>query len=244
MSRGSSVGSSSISPTSTSRSTSTWRVAPWQACTWTDRSPADRTPLDRASPRRSACSRPSRVRGLGTPRAAASAARPPGSVVEQWRRRSRLSRPVLDDGPEQRQRPLQLPGVPPQRREQRVLDHLRVLVVEPAHAARVGRLAASSHQAAAETCGSHRCTSRTSPTAREQLELGDRQPGVPEHRQPGRQRQRLAFADRLHGLGVPDVGRWRRDAVEQRPPQVRLPGEVDQGGRRPRRRWPGPRASR
>ena len=46
-------------------------------------------------------------------------------------------------------------------------------------------------------CGSQRCTSRTSPTAAQQLELGDRQPGVPEHRQPVGQRERLAVTDRL-----------------------------------------------
>ena len=65
MSRGSSVVSSVSRPSSTSRSTSIWRAGPWQLCTCTERSvgvsvrPCGRTALAAMSD----CSQPSRVSG-------------------------------------------------------------------------------------------------------------------------------------------------------------------------------------
>ena len=59
----------------------------------------------------------------------------------------------------------------------------------------------------------------------EQLDVGARQPGVPEQRQPCGQVGR-AFAQPGDGLLLPDVRGIGVDAVDQRPPQFRLPGQV------------------
>ena len=61
----------------------------------------------------------------------------------------------------------------------------------------------------------------------EQVDLGRRQPGVPEQRQPARQVEAgAAGAQRRDRRGVPHVGRRRVDAGQQPPPQLGLPGEV------------------
>ena len=59
----------------------------------------------------------------------------------------------------------------------------------------------------------------------QQLDLGDRQPGVAEQRQPGRQVHRCA-AQPGQSLLVTAVRRVRRDPLDNRPPQFGLPAEV------------------
>ena len=152
MSRGSRVGSSASRPTSTSRSTSTWRAAPWHACTCTDRSPSRRARASRlAAPgsvlaRRSCCSQPSSV-SAWSPSGGSGAAPPPVEPVETTdsvRCSSRASRP---SDPRSGCR-----------------------TSSPARSSSRGtgpdaaRPARSSHREP-ETCGSHRCTSRSSPSA-------------------------------------------------------------------------------
>ena len=69
----------------------------------------------------------------------------------------------------------------------------------------------------------------------QQLDLGDRQAGVAEQRQPGRQvpvevwvdaRVRTAGPERRERRGMADVGRVGLDPGEQPAPQLGLPGEV------------------
>ena len=59
----------------------------------------------------------------------------------------------------------------------------------------------------------------------EQLDVGSGQTGVPEQRQACRKLGR-PFAQPGDGLLVADVRRVGIDAVDQRPPQFRLPGQV------------------
>ena len=213
MSRGSRVGSSSSRPTSTSRSTSTWRAAPWHACTCTDRSPswspsppawphpARCWPAGRAAASRAAC-RPAPVGGSGAGPFAGRACR------------------------DHRQRPLQLACVPSERPEERMPDELPARSSSRGTGPDAARPARSSHRGP-ETCGSHRCTSRSSPERAEQRHLGDRQTGVPEERQPGRQVEAVtAAAQPLQRLGVADVGRHPTHPLHEAAPQLGLPQEV------------------
>ena len=59
----------------------------------------------------------------------------------------------------------------------------------------------------------------------EQLDFGAGQPGVPEQRQPRRQIGR-ALPQPGDGFLVPDMRGIGVDALDQRPPQFRLPGQV------------------
>ena len=67
----------------------------------------------------------------------------------------------------------------------------------------------------------------------EQLDLGDRQPGVAEERQPGRERQPVpAVAQPAQRLGVPHVGRRRGHPREQAGARARPASAGRRGGRR------------
>ena len=143
MSRGSRVGSSSSRPTSTSRSTSTWRAAPWQACTWMESSAPVR-PARSSGPgarlaRRSCWSHPSSV-GTGAGGA-------PTEVVgrsPRVRRSSRASRP----------------SEPSRGWPTRAAESSSARGTCPSRA-----VGASDSHSAVEACGSHRWTSRSSPSA-------------------------------------------------------------------------------
>ena len=210
MSRGSRVGSSSSRPTSTSRSTSTWRAVPWQACTWRLRSST-----------RCGCgssARPRSARGWRAGRAGASRARwsasasgaaetspdgkPPASKV---RRSSRASRPSEASS-----------GCPTTSAEasssratdaavpgERVPQRRRGLRQPEVHVAVLAERA-------------------------EQLDLGDRQPGVTEQREPVGQVEPVTAGPRA-GRRSARAGRRagpRAPASQQPPPQLGLPDQV------------------
>ena len=175
MSRGSRVGSSASSPSSTSRSTSTWRATPWHACTCTERSPGSRV-------------RPGRVGRVG-------ARRRPGASRAGCPGRAATAPSVSARGLGDRERALELARVASEARQQRVAHGL-VAVVGARHGARGARRARA--QRAGDGCGSQTCTSRCVAQRREQLDLGHRQPGVAEQREPRRQVERLGvLAQRL-----------------------------------------------
>ena len=232
MSRGSSVGSSSSRPTSTSRSTSTWRACPWQACTCSDRSCSSSTRAwsvaapGSALARRSACNHPSRTSGEER------ALRWLRSRALRWLRSERSERleTTATTRTSHRQRPLQLPRVPPQRPQQRVPDlpdrgvlgprhrplrrHLRQVVPERGRHLRQPQV----HVA--------QLAERT-----QQLDLGDRQPGVPEQRQPRRQVEPVTAGPQpRQRLVVAYVGRRRVHPRHQPSPQLGLPGQVGLDG--------------
>ena len=208
MSRGSRVGSSSSSPTSTSRSTSTWRAAPWQACTCRLRSSAAGTRADRSS---------ASGRGWRGGRAGASRAGS-GPVLRRGRRGA-------GDARRRRGAPAQLAGVAAQGGQQRVVDPLggRVVVArDRPRRARGGRPRAPARAAGAR--GGRHVARR----ARQQLDLGDRQPRVAEEGEPVGQVElrsvRSAAAPpsrscRTSGGGAGDPG-------EQPTPQLGLPEQV------------------
>ena len=183
MSRGSRVGSSSSSPTSTSRSTSTCRAGPWQACTCTE-------PVARAGRRAARSSGVGRAVGAQVVLEPAEqrvglapGPRRPRGCGRQRRRGCGAARG-------RRGRARRAAGGRPRSAE---------VVVGAGH--RPAEAGASASHSAGEGCGSHRCTSRCSPSARQQLDLGDRQPGVPEERQPRRQVE-AAAAGAQPGHGV------------------------------------------
>ena len=101
------------------------------------------------------------------------------------------------------------------------------VVVARHHAAEAGQVVPQRAARAAAARGGRR---GCSPSASQQLDLGDREPGVAEQRQPRRQVEPLsARAQAREGLGVPDVGRRLVDPGEQPPPELGLP---DAGRRR------------
>ena len=86
-------------------------------------------------------------------------------------------------------------------------------------------------QSAAEGCGSHRWTSRCSPSAAEELDLGHGDSGVPEQREPRRQVVGSgASAQRLDDADMPLAGRRLPDLGGQPAPELGLPGEVGREG--------------
>ena len=230
MSRGSRVGSSSSRPTSTSRSTSTWRAGPWQACTWRLRSSGV---VAAAGALVDASGRGWRAGRAGASRAGSSARRRPARADGVADREARAVEGAL-----------QLAGVAAERGEQRVADQLGRRVVVAGDRRR--RAPASASHSAGEGCGSQRWTSRCSPSAREQLDLGRPAAGCARTATAGRAGRAPAppSRSRRERRGVPDVGRRRVDPRQQPPPQLGLPGQVGVERRRRRRRCRGPRASR
>ena len=76
----------------------------------------------------------------------------------------------------------------------------------------------------------------------EQVDLGHRQTGVAEERQPHRQVERLGvLAQPRHRRRMALERRRRVDALDQASPELRLPGEVGRRGHGRRRRCRGPR---
>ena len=120
---------------------------------------------------------------------------------------------------------LQLALVAAERGEQRVPDPAVAPVV-----ARGDRALGEVGQPLPEVgdgCGSQRCISRWSAERAEQLDLGDRQPGVAEQRDPRRQFELGAVLSAGRGLGVPDAGAGASTAVGAAAARARrLPGEV------------------
>ncbi len=213
MSRGSSVGSSCSSPTSTSRSTSTWRAAPWHACTWTDRSSASWTRAARVSAsgwalaRRSDWSQDRRVvvtlLGCGD------------FEARRWRS-SHLN--------QRSERSAELAAVAAQGGEQRVLDLRGGVVVGAGDDATqagqvVPQLRRRLRQPDVYVAG---LAQRP-----QQLDLGHREAGVAEQRQPGRELEPLpSRAQARDGLGVAEVRRRLGHPRHQPPPQLGLPQQV------------------
>ena len=167
MSRGSSVGSSASRPSSTSRSTSTWRAGPWQACTCTERSDCRQRPA----------LWPNGIRGDVGLQPAEQRVRAGGRRAE-----------VLVGGDVGGQAALQLAQVPAEGGQQRMADRAVTGVVaarnRAAHAGeRSPQVVAGVRQPQVKiVVGGQRP---------DQLDLGGRQPGVPEQRQPLRQVSRL-----------------------------------------------------
>ena len=104
---------------------------------------------------------------------------------------------------------------------------------------------ASASQSAVEACGSHRCTSRSSPRAVSSDDLGLRQAGVAEEGQPRRQVEVGAAGTQPgHGLRMAHVGRRHVDGGEQPAPELGLPAQVAVEGAAGAVASHGPRASR
>ena len=216
MSRGSRVGSSASRPTSTSRSTSTWRAAPWHACTCTDRSPSPESPClppgrhpARSLARRSCCSQPSSV-SAWSPAGGSGAAPPPvapAGPADSVRCSSRASRPSDPSS-----------GC-------RTSSAGRVLLARHRPGRRDDRRGRPT--GAPETLWQPQVHVAQLAERAEQLHLGDRQTGVPEQRQPGRQVEAVtAAAQPLQRLGVADVGRRPTHPLHEAAPQLGLPQEV------------------
>ena len=205
MSRGSSVGSSASRPSSTSRSTSTCRAGPWQACTWTLRS----------------CGSIVRARRVEVALAAMSLLQP----GEQGRGRfdpavPRSPTSLLDD---RRERALQLAHVATEGGEQRVADPLVGAVLAARHGA--GR---SVERVPERGRGVRQPEVHVAVLAEraEQLDLGDRDPGVAEQREPRRQvgpvgRRRAAASSTAT---CRSARRRRADCGGEQAPQLGLPG--------------------
>ena len=161
--------------------------------------------------RRSACSHWSRLSGAAA-RAAAT-----GSST----RRDRA------------QRALELAGVAAERGQQPVADPLVGAVAAPLDGTRRASPASAAHSAS-EGCGSHRWTSRCSPSAASSSISVDGQAGVAEERDPRGQvdarRGRRAAGSSVAACRT--CGGSARHRGGESPPELGLPGEVG-GERRP-----------
>ena len=217
MSRGSRVGSSASRPSSTSRSTSTCRAGPWQACTCTLWSPAARVRLagsTMALAARSSCSQESRLRAVSARRELAQ------SVLDDARASllnhrvsttgcsvrcsSRTSRPseASSGWPTRSWETSSTRGTAPRRSVSAVPQRGGGVRQPEVHVAVL-------------------------PERAEQLDLGDRDPGVPEEREPRRQVDLLgAVAQRGEHLEVTSMGRGHADPGDEQPPQLGLPEQV------------------
>ena len=194
MSRGSSVSSSASRPSSTSRSTSTWRAGPWQLCTCTERSSA-------RSERPCGAQRHWRRY-----RTAASPAGCPGG-----RAPGRNSSVAAVGG----QAALQLAQIASEGGQQGVADARGGC--RRRGAGSTPRRPASALHSPALGCGSHRCSSWWVGQGVEQFDVGGRQPGVAEQRQPraaGR-RPTPAAAQRFSRAGYA-AGRWPSASTSRR----------------------------
>ena len=203
-SRGSSVGSSSSRPSSTSRSTSTWR-ADTVAGVHLDRPVAGRRGR-----------RPAGRDEVG----GEVALEPAEQGVGQGRRREVL----VGRDRHGRQGPLELPRVAAEAQQEGVTHPLVAVVGAPVDGtARSGQGLPQGRRRVWQpdmdvTLGRERV---------EQVDLGDRQPGVPEEREPHRQVERLrVLAQPRHGGGVALQRRRLTDPVDQAPPELGLPGQV------------------
>ena len=194
----------------TSRSTSTCRGIPWVAWTWTEVSAVVRRRAARVSRsgtvsvRMSCWSQPRRVSGSGAGResrcAAAELAR-----IDSERCISRTSRPSAAESG--------------WRTASTAVSSRRLTGPSATVAASDGPAGGGGHRQPEMDLANLRDRSH-------QLELGDRQPGVAEQRQPVRQGERRSGSDRRDRGAVPLHRRGRVDLRGDPTPQLRLPRQV------------------